>query len=207
MLNLPIAMIKLFLLLSLLFQDPAVTLTSPQPGDILRGQVEIAGVMDVPNFASAELAFSYVDSASDSAVSWFAIQTFLQPVADPIIAIWDTSAVTDGDYVLRLRVYLQDGTSLDASIVGLKIRNDVPLPTETPEETFQIATPVIIAEEVTQAAPLPSPTFVFVRPTVLPLSNPASLNAESIYPTLGRGALTAFILFILFSLILRLRKN
>lgn len=207
MLNLPIAMIKLFLLLSLLFQDPAVTLTSPQSGDILRGQVEIVGVMDVPNFASAELAFSYVDSASDSAVSWFAIQTFAQPVTNPVIAIWDTSAVTDGDYVLRLRVYLQDGTFLEASIAGLKIRNDVPLPTQTPEEIFQIATPVIPAEEVTQAAPPPSPTFVSVQPTAFHPSNPASLNPDSIYPTLGRGALTAFILFIIFSIILRLRKN
>lgn len=201
MLNLPIVMIRLFLLLTLLFQTPTVTLTSPTSGDTLRGQVEIFGVMDVPNFASAELAFSY---ASDSAVSWFTIQTFLQPVTNSSIAIWDTTTVTDGDYTLHLRVFLQDGTSQDAAITNLKIRNDAPLPTATPEEIFQIAPPAVVAAEATL---LPEPTLVFTRPTAIIPANPAALNVDSIYSTFGRGALIAFVLFIVFSLLLRLRKN
>jgi hypothetical protein len=58
MLNLPIAMLKFSLILFLLFQGATAAITSPQTGDTLRGQIEILGQMDVPNFASAELAFT-----------------------------------------------------------------------------------------------------------------------------------------------------
>src|SRR5689334_25170190 len=123
MLKLPIAMLKAFLLLTLLFQTPGVTLTSPQPGDVLRGQVQIFGSMDVPNFSSAELSFSFSSSTegsgSNSAAGWFLIQTFPQPRLDSPLAIWDTNSVTDGDYVLHLRVFLQDGSSQDAVITDL----------------------------------------------------------------------------------------
>ena len=174
MLNLSIVMLKAFLLLTLLFQTSNVTLTSPQPGDILRGQVEIYGTMDVPNFSSAELAFSY-SSASSSADSWFTVQTFLQPKTDSLLAVWDTTSVTDGDYTLHLRVYLQDGSSQDASITDLKIRNDISLPTETPTgtptELFQFSTPFIVDENATPL-PVPTQTISFAQPTPLP-SNPA----------------------------------
>ena len=78
MLNLLIAMLKLPVIFALFFwlQAETISITSPQPGDTLRGQVEILGNMDVPNFVSAELAFSY---ASNPADSWFTIQTYPQP--------------------------------------------------------------------------------------------------------------------------------
>jgi hypothetical protein len=204
MLKLPIAMLKAFLLLILLFQNPGVTLTSPQAGDVLRGQVEIFGAMDVPNFSSAELSFSFV--GSDSADSWFTIQTFPQPKLDSPLAVWDTTSVTDGDYVLHLRVYFQDGSSQDASITDLKIRNDVPLPTLTPTEVFEISTPLIAVEEVTAVPALPTQTLSFIQPTPLP-ANPASINRDEISSTFIRGALMALVFFVLISLLLRLRKN
>jgi hypothetical protein len=204
MLKLPIAMLKAFLLLTLLFQNPGVTLTSPQPGDVLRGQVEIVGTMDVPNFSSAELAFSFV--GSDSADNWFTIQTFPQPKADSPLAVWDTTSVTDGDYILHLRVFLQDGTSQDAAITDLKIRNDVPLPTQTPTEVFEISTPLIAVDDVTATPPLPTQTLSFSQPTSLPV-NPASINRDEISSTFTRGALIALVSFLLISLLLRLRKN
>src|SRR5688572_32339755 len=117
MLNLSIAMLRLILLFTLLLQDPAVSIASPQPGATLRGQVEILGTMDVPNFALAELAFGFVDPAD----TWFTIQTFPQPRTDPPLAVWDTTSVTDGDYNLRQRVTLQDGSFQDAVVTGLKI--------------------------------------------------------------------------------------
>ncbi len=205
MLNLPIAMMKVSLILSLIFsmQTADVSITSPQPGDVLRGQVEIVGNMNVPNFASAELAFSY--AASDSANSWFTIQTFPQPVQDPTMAIWDTTSLTDGDYVLRLRVILQDGTSQDVAVSDLKIRNDLPLPTETPTETLFFSLPIsspVSASTVQPVTPLPT----FPSSTPLP-ANPASVTTSSIYGTFARGGLATLVLFIIFSLLLRLRKN
>lgn len=203
MLNLPIAMLKaFFLLIALFLQTNGVALTSPQAGDVLRGQVEIHGMMDVPNFASAELAFSF---ASDPAQSWFTIQTFPQPKQDAPLAIWDTTAITDGDYVLHLRVHLQDGSVQDAIVTDLKIRNAVPLPTQTPTEVFEIATPLIVQANETQT-PQPTATLFFVQPSALP-ANPAALNDSEISAAFIRGALTVIVLFICASLILYLRKN
>ena len=203
MLNLPIAMLKLPLILSLVFflQATDVSITSPQPGEILRGRVEIAGNMDVPNFASAELSFSYPDST----VSWFIIQSFTQPVKDPIIAVWDTTLVTDGEYDLHLRVNLQDGSMQDAIVTGLKIQNDAPTATATLAVT---ATPEFFTTAPPPTMTLrPAPTLqTFPSPTPLP-ANPAAVIPSSIYMNFGRGALIAFVLFLFFSLILRLRKS
>jgi len=202
MLNLFAAMFKHLIPLVVVFlaQAANISIVSPQSGDILRGQVEIVGNMDIPGFSSAELAFSY---ASNPADSWFTIQTFPQPVQDPVIAVWDTTLLTDGDYILHLRVFLLDGSSQDVVVSDLKIRNDDPLPTISPALTLpsQLSTP------------LPTPTIqpvtmlpTFPSPTSLP-TNPASVTSSSIYSNFARGALITLVLFAFFSLILRLRKN
>ena len=203
MLNLPIAMFKP-LLISLVFflaQTTNISIASPVSGDTLRGQVNIVGSMDIPNFASAELAFSY---ASNPADSWFTIQTFSLPVKDPSIATWDTTVLTDGDYILHLRVFLQDGSSQDVVVSGLKIRNDVPLPVETPTATLapQFVVPPLTTSTVQPATAFPT----FPSPTSFP-ANPASVTSPSIYSNFLRGAIAVFVLFIIFSLLLRLRKN
>jgi hypothetical protein len=207
MLNLPIAMLKLFLILTLLFQDPAASITSPQTGETLRGQVQIQGGMDVPNFASAELAFTFAASASDPAASWFPIQTFPQPIQNPILAVWDTTAVTDGDYALRLRVFLQDGTSQDVLVNNLKIRNNEPLPTITPTST-EVVFNFQPLNETPGAPTQPPPTAIITYPTSTPLpANPASLTTSSIFTIFWQSALVILILFAFFSFVLRLRKN
>ena len=204
MLNLPIAMFK-HLLISLTFflaQTANISIVSPQPGDVLHGQVEIVGNMDVPNFASAELAFSY---ASNPADSWFTIQTFSQPVQNnPTLAVWDTTKLTDGDYILHLRVLLQDGSTQDVVISDLKIRNDTPLPTASPTATESASFITINPTATFPPAVTALPTFP--SPTPLP-ANPVSITTPSIYLNFARGGLIALVLFVFFSLILRLRKN
>jgi len=204
MLNLQIAMFRnLFLLLSIFVAQTAnVSITSPQAGAVLRGKVDIVGNMDIPNFASAELAFSYASNPADS-FAWFTIQTFSQPVKDPVLAAWDTTAITDGDYILHLRVTLQDGSVQDVVVPDLKIRNDEPLPTSSPSPTFpsQISTP-LPAVTARPVAALPT----FPSPTSLP-ANPATVTSSLIYSNFARGALITLVLFAFFSLILRLRKN
>ena len=200
-------MLKVFLILFLFFQDAPVAVTSPQTGEILRGWVEIQGRMDTPNFASAELAFTYAATASDSGASWFIIQTFPQPKADSALAAWDTTSITDGDYTLRLRVTLQDGTFQDALVTDLKVRNDEPLPTVPPTQTlanFNFAP----LNETPEASNLQTPTVVSNFPTSTPLpANPISLTTVDIFTIFWQSALVILILFLFFSLILRLRKN
>ncbi len=204
MLDSTVAMLKLFFaFLLFLIQDSPAGISAPQSGGVIRGQVEIAGNMTVPNFSSAALEFKY---ASDSADNWFTIQTFPQPVADSALAVWDTTTLTDGDYDLRLRIFLIDGTFQDVTISDLKIRNDTPEPTEivlteTPLPQFNAATPLPALSQLTSTA-----IITFPSSTPLP-ANPASVTTTSIYSTFSRGALIVLILFIFFSLILRLRKT
>jgi len=203
MLNLPIAMLELILALTLFFQDSQVAITAPQPGETLRGQVEIQGQMDTPNFASAELAFTF---ASPSGDVWFTIQTFSQPKTDSPLAVWDTSTITDGDYTLRLRVTFQDGTFQDALITDLKILNEVPSPTPQPtlgDFNFQAPneTPVLPNEQV-----IPTPNASYPTSTPLPM-NPVALTESSIFNVFWKSALFILIIFAFFSLILRVRKN
>ena len=92
-------LIPLVLLLIAAQDTPPITLTSPKTGDVLRGQVTITGTTDVPNFVSAQVDFTY---ASNPTGNWFALQTLSQPAQDAALFTWDTTSITDGDYLLRL---------------------------------------------------------------------------------------------------------
>jgi hypothetical protein len=210
MLNLPIVMFHYLLSVSLIFfaQTAELSISSPQTGQVLRGQVEITGNLDVSNFSSAELAFTYTlpeGGGSNPADNWFTIQTFSRPVKGSAIATWNTSAVTDGDYTLRLRVLFQDGTSQDVSVSNLKVRNDVSLPTDTPTVTVTI-TPSEISPTPTSTR-LPDETILSFPSPIPLLTNPASLTVPSLYSTFGCGALIAFVLIIVFFLLLRVHRN
>jgi hypothetical protein len=207
MLNLHVRLMKLrFSLFLVLFlvaaQDsPPLAITSPVPDELLRGQVTIIGKVDVPSFFSAQLDFAYASSPTDT---WFNIQTFSQPMTDSTLAVWDTTTITDGDYILRLRVNFEDGTFQEVT-VPIKIGNDVlstptTEPSATPEpESVLIPTPFLLAASPTPTD-LPRPT-----PTPLP-PNPVSLGQNQIYASLGRGALVILGLFALAGLIVRVRR-
>jgi hypothetical protein len=206
MLNLNVRLMKLHFLLPFAFfllaaqESPPIAITSPAPQEILRGQVAITGKVDVPSFVSAQLDFAYASNPTDT---WFTIQTFSQPFVDTALATWDTTFITDGDYILRLRVNFEDGTFQDVT-VPIQIGNDfVPTPTleptSTPEtETVLIPTPFLLAASPTPTD-VPRPT-----PTALP-SNPVSLGQNQIYASLGRGALVILGLFALAGIIIRVR--
>ena len=213
MLNLPIAMLKLPVIFALIFfaQTADISITSPHPGDILQGQVEILGNMDVPNFASAELAFSFSPStgnASSPADSWFTIQTFPQPVqGSSTLAVWDTTTLTDGDYILHLRVFFLDGTSQDVAIPDLKIRNTAPTQTVTAPTATATAFDLNLPTALPSATARPEPTLqIFPSPTPMPV-NPAAVTSSSIYLNFGRGALAVLVLFLFVGLIFRFRSK
>ena len=207
MLNLHVRLMRLrFLLLFGLIlvaaqESPPIAIISPAPDEILRGQVTITGKVDVPSFVSVQLDFAYVSNPTNT---WFNIQTFSQPLVDATLATWDTTSITDGDYVLRLRVNFEDGTSQEVT-VPIKIGNDaLPTPTiepsSTPEpESVLIPTPFLLAASPTPTE-VPRPT-----PTALP-ANPVSLGQNQIYASLGRGALVILGLFAVAGLIIRVRR-
>jgi hypothetical protein len=182
-------------------ESPPIAITSPAPQEILRDQVTITGKVDVPSFLSAQLDFAY---ASNPTNTWFTIGMFSQPLADSTLATWDTTSITDGDYILRLRVNFEDGTSQEVT-VPVKIGNELlPTPTAEPTSTPEadsvlIPTPFLLAASPTPTN-IPRPT-----PTALP-SNPVSLGQNQIYASLGRGALVILGLFALAGIIIRVRR-
>jgi hypothetical protein len=194
------AFLPLFLLM-IAAQTAPIAITSPAADEVLRGQVTITGTLDVDSFASAQLDFAYASNPTDT---WFTIQTFSQPMIDSTLAIWDTTSITDGDYVLRLRVSFEDGTSQEAT-VPVKVGNDaIPTPTLAPTSTPEnvnvlVPTPFLLAASPTPTD-IPRPT-----PTALP-ENPASLGKGEIYASLKRGALVILGLFALAGLVIRIRR-
>ena len=197
--------VALFLLASQWRQDTTpVAIISPRAGDVLLGEVSIMGTTDISGFVSARLEFKY---ASDQADTWFLLQTLPQPAHDTPLFLWDTTTITDGDYILRLRVTLLDGTFQDAA-VPVVIQNDRPLPTLTPAFTstpevsfqFQAPTPFLLAASPTPTE-VPRPT-----PTSLP-ANPASLDQNTIFASLGRGALVISGFYLFAGILLRFRRS
>ncbi len=188
-------------------QPPGVQITSPRGGEALQGQVTITGSTAVADFASAELAFAYT---GDSTGTWFLIAEDIPPVADGPLAEWDTFAITDGDYDLRLRVTTTDGSQITVVMTGLRVRNYTAIETSTPSPTPTASlTPTVdltrsfVPSATPTITPTPSP-----RPTATPLPpNPASLTVAAIANTLMRGAAAALAAFIVLGIYTSIRNS
>jgi len=174
------------------FGDPVIV--APRPGDVLQGVVTIAGSSDVTGFGSAEISFTYTD---DPTGTWFQISKNSQPIFNERLASWDTTVITDGDYVLRLRVYLIDGSFHEVLVSGLRVRNYTPVETPTPMAIAPKATP--LATFTPTATPLPTPTALPRNPAVLA---PTDVSASIIY-----GGLAAILIFVIISIYLWLRRK
>jgi len=169
-------------------------IVSPQQNEMLQGVVTIKGSSDVAGFVSAEVSFAY---ARETTGSWFLIATSSQPVNLDTLATWDTTTITDGDYILRLRVSLKDGSSLDVQVSNLRVRNYTPVETPTPAPTELQATATILP--TLTAAPFPSPT-------PLP-DNPAILTPVDLSKSITYGGLGAVLFLIVLRVFLGLRRR
>ena len=114
-------------LLLILFQALAL-LTAPVEGDTVSGQVNLTGTANDPQFARYELAFAYDPNPTDT---WFEIAPpATTPVTTGTLGIWDTTPLTAGTYMLRLRVFSIDSNSPTEVIVrNIQVQNDAPTPT------------------------------------------------------------------------------
>ena len=179
------------------------TISYPIEAQIVQGVITISGSVTVLGFSSYELSFAY---ENDPTQTWFVLSSSSLPVFEGELDIWDTTTLTDGDYSLRLQVFLLDGTTQETMVSGLRVRNYTPIPTPTPTST---STPVVQFAAPTAQLIAPAPATVtpsLPTPTLLP-PNPASLADASISGALGRGAALALLLFVIFGLLLRIRRE
>jgi len=170
---------------------PVIALHSPLPGQALQGIVPIMGNTAIEGFLSAELSFAYFD---DRTGTWFLIAEYSVPVADGILAQWDTTTISDGNYTLRLEVALQNGEQQTVTVAGVRVRNYTPIETNTP------TSPAPTATSVPGNTPTPTltPTVTLTLPplTITPLpSNPVQISNQDVLASLGQGALATLGLF------------
>jgi len=199
-----------FALILMLFPQPVLAqqradlvLISPKAGQIVQGLVIVTGTVTVLGFSSYELSFAYLD---DPTGTWFTLQNSSLPVFEGELGAWDTTTLTDGDYSLRLRAFLLDGSVQETAVSDLHVRNYTAVPTPTPTAT---ATP--FAQILPPTAQLLAPEIASVtpsHPTPTPFPpNPAGLEIPSIPWAVGRGAALALLLILGVGLILRLRRE
>jgi hypothetical protein len=169
-------------------------IVSPRQGEVLQGVVTIKGSSDVAGFVSAEVAFAY---AGDTTATWFLIAASSLPVNLDTLATWDTTIITDGDYVLRVRAYLKDGSPLDILVLNLRVRNYTPVETPTPVPTA--LQPTATSTPTLTATPFPSPT-------PLPY-NPAILTPMDVSKSIAYGGLGAVLFLIVLGAYLGLRRR
>jgi hypothetical protein len=175
---------------------------APISGQAVQGSVVILGSTEQDGFFSYEVDFSYV---KDLTQVWFLVQESTTPVQDGILAVWDTTTITDGEYSLRLFVTKVDGTHTEVLVEDLRVRNytlmetstPTPIPpTSVPGKPFISPTPAITSK--------PTPTSQPSTPTSLP-TNPVEITSSQLVVTYGKGAAFAIGFFALLGIYLGIR--
>jgi len=184
------------LLLGIVFFQPVngPEITSPESGQALQGVIVISGSTNLPDFQSVEIAFAY-DTDDDG--PWFILFESQEAVERGEIGEWDTTTITDGNYQLRLRVYLEGREPVEMRVRGLRVRNYLPVETATPEPT-----PIVM--DITSTLPAPTRTVV-LTPTPLP-PNPATVTQQNILTSFVQGLGVTLALFGAFGLYLALKR-
>jgi len=93
-----------------------IELTFPTPGEEIRGSIELTGTVNIPNFGFYK--YEVAPSGSDT---WATIAAGRTVVVDAALGGWDTSALTPGDYQLRLVVIDNQGTALTPCVVPVQV--------------------------------------------------------------------------------------
>jgi len=175
---------------------------APVSGQAVQGSVVILGSIDQDRFYSYEVNFSYVQ---DPTQMWFLIQESTTPVQDGILAVWDTTTITDGEYSLRLIVTRDDGTHSEDLVEDLRVRNYTPMETSTPTPMPPTSVPGKLYISPTPAiSPMPAPTSQQPTPTALP-TNPVEITPSQMVTTYGKGAAIAIGSFALLGIYLGIR--
>jgi len=174
-----------------------VWISSPVRGEAVQGSVTISGQSAVAGFSGGDISFAYQE---DPTGTWFLIASLEDPVEEAPLVTWDTSLITDGNYTLRLRIQLEDGSVLESLVTGVRVRNYTPVespilaPENTPAQNL-----TLVGSSAAPAAPLQLPSS-----TPLPV-NPAAVARSELQAALlkGAGAAAAALLILGFYLALR----
>ena len=93
-----------------------IMLTSPAAGDQIKGTVELIGTVNIPNFG-----FYKYEVARSGTDTWATISADRNMVNNGLLGRWNTTALTPGDYQLRLVVTDNQGKMLPACVVPVRV--------------------------------------------------------------------------------------
>ncbi len=95
-----------------------IMITSPQPGDVVNGSIQIIGTANVPNFG-----FYKYEIAPIGTQSWATISAGREAKQDEELGAWNTASLTNGEYFLRLVITDNEGASLEPCVIAVRVAN------------------------------------------------------------------------------------
>lgn len=96
-----------------------IMITFPEPGDEVSGTVEITGTANVPNFG-----FFKYEVAPMGSQNWATISAERDPKVNEVLGQWNTSALTNGFYFLRLVITDNVGVPLEPCVIAVRVVNE-----------------------------------------------------------------------------------
>jgi hypothetical protein len=97
-------------------QPGRLEITAPKAGSEVSGTVDIQGTVDISDFG-----FYKYEVAPLNSDTWATISAGRKTVVNGSLGNWDTTAVTPGDYQLRLVVTDNQGQALPACIIPVRV--------------------------------------------------------------------------------------
>jgi hypothetical protein len=177
-------------------QGVQAKIDSPLPNTQVRGRVQVKGSATHPQFDFYKVEFGPGESPQDNQMSIIGA-IHKEQLMNDLLETWDTTAIPDGTYTLRLRVVDKTGNYQEFWVRRLSVANtappDTPTPTATTAPSAPTATPTIIPPTPTivveqpflqSATPLPTPPPIATPiPATTPTTVAAAVSTPSVEPT------------------------
>jgi hypothetical protein len=164
--------------------DEFLRIDSPVSNETVYGNVEITGTAAVPGMMRYRVEFAY---DPDPTGTWFLIAEGIQPVKDGLLAEWDTTLVSEGDYALRIAAYFADGSIRETVTRGIRVRHNTS-PALVP--SIEAVTPAEVASQINRRG-----RTAFPAPTAMAESGSPAVSSSS--SSLGIAFLAGAILTVL----------
>jgi hypothetical protein len=98
-----------------------IIIISPEPGEQVSGTVTLIGTVAVDNFG-----FYKYEVSPSGAGAWATISAGREPVQNGELGLWDTTALTPGDYELSLEVIDNQGQLFSPCVIPVRVVAEAP---------------------------------------------------------------------------------
>lgn len=93
-----------------------IMISSPEAAEEINGTVDLQGTVSIPNFG-----FYKYEVAPQGSDTWVTISAGRTPRTNASLGLWDTTALTPGDYQLRVVVTDNVGQSLPPCVIPVRV--------------------------------------------------------------------------------------